>query len=77
MEIQREMKLATTTGGEPVHADARNAMMANIHEPDSSIAFLGMQAAIALACCGKTIVLYQVTTLEAAEKLMFCIRARL
>ena len=37
-ELQRGRKLATTTGGEPVHADARNAMLGKVHGMDFSIA---------------------------------------
>jgi hypothetical protein len=38
LELQRGRKLATTTDGEPVQADARNAMLGRVHAMDSSIA---------------------------------------
>jgi hypothetical protein len=46
LELQRGRKLATTTGGEPVHADAGDTILGTIHALDFSIASRGMQAGL-------------------------------
>ena len=43
VELQRGRELATTTGGEPVHAYARNGMLAAVHVSQASTAPGGMQ----------------------------------
>src|SRR5271170_328058 len=49
LELQRGRKLATTTGGEPVHADARNSMLGKVHERTLAWPPTRLQARAAMA----------------------------
>jgi hypothetical protein len=46
IEFQRRKKLATTTGGEPVHSDARECRNGIVHEADFTTALKGTQASL-------------------------------
>jgi hypothetical protein len=46
LNFSEERRLATTTGGEPVHSDAREGRNSNVHEADFIIAPKGTQASL-------------------------------
>jgi hypothetical protein len=46
LNFSEERKLATTTGGEPVHSDVRDGRNGNVHEADCTIATKGIQVGL-------------------------------